>query len=250
MCDLSGSLQAANGAVCGATRAPGAGGDASPSAQDAICDLSGSLQAANGAVYGATGAPGAGGDASPSAQGAICDLSGSLQAANGAVCGATGGPGAGGEASPSAQGAICANPAALTRLSGFPGGRGVEVVTTSPPLALTQCPGASGGCIVLKDVFQGGGGQQEMLEDESCTRTCIEELQVATLELLMGGFREGGLRLSAPPSPINLCPNPPPGRLPCAAPWGRIPFVLAGDGALPPPLHCPCPSLLPPRPRG
>ena len=57
-----------------------------------------------------------------------------------------------------------------------------------------------------------------MLEDEVCTRACIEELQVATLELLMGSFREEGLRLSAPPSPINLCPNPPPGRLPCAAP--------------------------------
>ena len=251
-CDFSGSLQAANGAVCGATGAPGAGGDASPSAQDAICAFSGSLQAANGAVCGATGAPGAGGDASPSAQDATCAFSGSLQAANGAVCGATGAPGTGGDASPSAQGAICADPPALTHLSGFPGGRRVEVVRTSPPpcLALTQCPGASGGCIVFEEVFQGGGRQQEMLEDEVCTRACIEELQVATLELLMGSFREGGLRLSAPPSPINLCPNPPPGRLPCAAPWGSDSVSSGGGWGLTPPLHCPRPSLLPPRPRG
>ena len=252
ICSFSGSLQAANGAVCGATGAPGAGGDASPSAQDATCDFSGSLQAANGAVCGATKAPGAGGEASPGAQDAICAFSGSLQAANGAVCGATGAPGTGGDASPSAQGAICADPPALTRLSGFPGGRGVEVVRTSPPpcLALTQCPGASGGCIVFEEVFQGGGRQQEMLEDEVCTRACIEELQVATLELLMGSFREGGLRLSAPPSPINLCPNPPPGRLPCAAPWGSDSVSSGGGWGLTPPLHCPRPSLLPPRPRG
>ena len=89
-----------------------------------------------------------------------------------------------------------------------------------------------------------------MLEDEVCTRTCIEELQVATLELLMGSFREGGLRLSAPPSPINLCPNLPPGRLPCAAPWGSDSVCSGGGWGLPPPLHCPRPSLLPPRPRG
>ena len=254
ICAFSGSLQAANGAVCGATGAPGAGaaGDASPSAQDAICAFSGSLQAANGAVCGATKAPGAGGEASPGAQDATCDFSGSLQAANGAVCGATGAPGAGGDASPSTQGAICADPPAPTHLSGFPGGRGVEVVRTSPPpcLALTQCPGASGGCIVFEEVFQGGGRQQEMLEDEVCTRACIEELQVATLELLMGSFREGGLRLSAPPSPINLCPNPPPGRLPCAAPWGSDSVSSGGGWGLTPPLHCPRPSLLPPRPRG
>ena len=252
ICAFSGSLQAANGAVCGATGAPGAGGDASPSAQDATCDFSGSLQAANGAVCGATGAPGAGGEASPGGQDAICDFSGSLQAANGTVCGATGAPGAGGDTSPSTQGAICADPPALTHLSGFPGGRGVEVVRTSPPPcpALTQCPGASGGCIVFEEVFQGGGRQQEMLEDEVCTRACIEELQVATLELLMGSFREGGLRLSAPPSPINLCPNPPPGRLPCAAPWGSDSVSSGGGWGLTPPLHCPRPSLLPPRPRG
>ena len=76
---------------------------------------------------------------------------------------------------------------------------------------------------------------------------------MATLELLMGSFREGGLRLSAPPpSPINLCPNPPPGRLPCAAPWGSdSDCVCSGGGwGLTPPLHCPRPSLLPPRPRG
>ena len=248
MCAFSGSLQAANGAVCGATGAPGAGGDASPSARNATCDFSGSLQAANGAVCGATKAPGAGGEASPSAQDAICAFSGSLQAANGAVCGATGAPGTGGDASPSTQGAICADPPALTRLSGFPGGRGVEVVRTSPPpcLALTQCPGASGGCIVFEEVLQGGGRQQEMLEDEVCTRACIEELQVATLELLMGSFPEGGLRLSAPPSPINLCPNPPPGRLP----WGSDSVSSGGGWGLTPPLHCPRPSLLPPRPRG
>ena len=252
ICAFSGSLRAANGAVCGATGAPGAGGDASPSAQDATCDFSGSLQAANGAVCGATKAPGAGGEASPGAQDAIRAFSGSLQAANGAVCGATGAPGTGGDASPSAQGAICADPPALTHLTGFPGGRGVEVVRTSPPpcLALTQCPGASGGCIVFEEVFQGGGRQQEMLEDEVCTRACIEELQVATLELLMGSFREGGLRLSAPPSPINLCPNPPPGRLPCAAPWGSDSVSSGGGWGLTPPLHCPRPSLLPPRPRG
>ena len=246
ICDLSGSLQAANGAVRGATGAPGAGGDASPSAQGAICDLSGSLQAANGAVCGATGAPGAGGEASPSAHGAISDFSGSMQAADGAVCGATGAPGAGGDASPSAQGAICANPTALTRLSGHPGGRGVEVVTTTPPVALIQCPKASGGCIVLEDVSQGGGWQQEMLEDELCTRTCIEELQVATLGLLMGRFREGGLR-SAPPSPINLSPNPPPGRLPCAAPWGSDAVCSGGEWGLTPPP--PLPSPQPPAPQ-
>ena len=87
----------------------------------------------NGVVCGATGAPGAGGEASPGGQDAICDFSGSLQAANGTVCGATGAPGAGGDVSPSTQGAICADPPALTHLSGFPGGRGVEVVRTSPP---------------------------------------------------------------------------------------------------------------------
>ena len=86
-----------------------------------------------------------------------------------------------------------------------------------------------------------------MLEEELCTRTCIEELQVATLELLMGTFREGGAVPFCPPSPINLCPNPPPGRLPCAAPWGQILFVLAGDGAFFPPP--PLPSPRPPAPQ-
>ena len=260
ICAFSGSLQAANGAVCGATGAPGAGGDASPSAQDAICTFSGSLQAANGAVCGATGAPGAGGDASPSAQDATCDFSGSLQAANGAVCGATKAPGAGGEASPGAQDAICAFSGSLQAANGAvcgatgapgAGGDASPSAQAPPPcLALTQCPGASGGCIVFEEVFQGGGRQQEMLEDEVCTRACIEELQVATLELLMGSFREGGLRLSAPPSPINLSPNPPPGRLPCAAPWGSDSVSSGGGWGLTPPLHCPRPSLLPPRPRG
>ena len=260
ICTFSGSLQAANGAVCGATGAPGAGGDASPSAQDAICTFSGSLQAANGAVCGATGAPGAGGDASPSAQDATCDFSGSLQAANGAVCGATKAPGAGGEASPGAQDAICAFSGSLQAANGAvcgatgapgAGGDASPSAQAPPPcLALTQCPGASGGCIVFEEVFQGGGRQQEMLEDEVCTRACIEELQVATLELLMGSFREGGLRLSAPPSPINLSPNPPPGRLPCAAPWGSDSVSSGGGWGLTPPLHCPRPSLLPPRPRG
>ena len=260
ICAFSGSLQAANGAVCGATGAPGAGGDASPSAQDAICTFSGSLQAANGAVCGATGAPGAGGDASPSAQDATCDFSGSLQAANGAVCGATKAPGAGGEASPGAQDAICAFSGSLQAANGAvcgatgapgAGGDASPSAQAPPPcLALTQCPGISGGCIVFEEVFQGGGRQQEMLEDEVCTRACIEELQVATLELLMGSFREGGLRLSAPPSPINLSPNPPPGRLPCAAPWGSDSVSSGGGWGLTPPLHCPRPSLLPPRPRG
>ena len=69
---------------------------------------------------------------------------------------------------------------------------------------------------------------------------------MATLELLVGSFREGGLRLSAPPSPINLCPNPPPGCLPCAAPWGQILFHLAGDGALPPPSTALTPASCPP----
>ena len=68
---------------------------------------------------------------------------------------------------------------------------------------------------------------------------------MATLGLLMCSFREGGLRLSAPPSPINLSPNPPPGSLPFAAPGGQILFVLAGDGALPPPPP-PLPSPQPP----
>ena len=143
-------------------------------------------------------------------------------------------------------------PRPLPAYLGSLGGGGWRWSGPPPPpcLALTQCPGASGGCIVFEEVFQGRGGQQEMLEDEVCTRTCIEELQVATLELLMGTFREGGLRLSAPPSPINLCPNPPPGCLPCAAPWGSD-FVSSGGGwGLTPPLHCPRPSLLPPRPRG
>ena len=85
-----------------------------------------------------------------------------------------------------------------------------------------------------------------MLEDEVCTRTCIEELQVATLELLMGSFREGGLRLSAPPCPINLCPNPPRAACPVRRPGGQILFHLAGDGASPPPSTALAPASCPP----
>ena len=55
-------------------------------------------------------------------------------------------------------------------------------------------------------------------DEEGCTRKCIQELQAAVLELLLQGFWERGLHCTAPPSPVGLCANPPPGRLPCAAP--------------------------------
>ena len=59
------------------------------------------------------------------------------------------------------------------------------------------------------------------------------------LELLLQDFREGGLRCIAPTSPVDLCANPPPGYLPCAAPWGTA-LVCRGEGwGFTPPLHCP-----------
>ena len=111
------------------------------------------------------------------------------------------------------------------------------------------CPSASSGCAWMA-----------LEEEEACTRRCIAELYAALLELLVQYSWEGGL-LSAPPSvcnavpsggPINLCTAPPPpGRLPCAAPWGTFssppPPTEGSVGSTegwgytsPPPLPLPC----------
>ena len=91
--------------ISGALGAPGAGGDASPSAWSAPRRVHGSQRAAGGADGGALGSPGAGGDASPSAQSTLHTTPGSRRAAGGAAGGALGASRAGGAASPSAQSA-------------------------------------------------------------------------------------------------------------------------------------------------
>ena len=87
-------------------------------------------------------------------------------------------------------------------------------------------------------------------DEEECTGRCIQELQDAVRELLLHGFWEQGLRCAAPPSPIDLYANPPPGRKPCAAPWGTALVCRREGWGSTPPLHCPDDSPLPPRPRG
>ena len=53
-----------------------------------------------------------------------------------------------------------------------------------------------------------------------------------------------------PPSPIDFCANPPPGRLPYAAPWGTASVCRREGWGSTPPLHCPDVCPLPPRPQG
>ena len=87
-------------------------------------------------------------------------------------------------------------------------------------------------------------------DEEGCTRRCIQDLQAVVLELLSHGFWEWGLRCTAPPSPMDLCANAPPGRLPFAAPSG-IAHVCRREGwGTTPPLHFPDDCPLPPRSQG
>ena len=99
------SHRTADGAIAGASRVLGAGGDASASHQGPILNLRASHQGASGAAYGAVGASGAREGASSSPPGANCDTLCSRLAVCGAVVRAPGAPRAGGDTSPS-QGAI------------------------------------------------------------------------------------------------------------------------------------------------
>ena len=111
-----------------------------------------------------------------------------------------------------------------------------------------RCPlGGEGGMQKPPDPTPEFGVLQD---EEGCTRRCIQELQAAVLELLLHGFWEQGLHCTAPLSSIGLCANPPPGRLPCVAPWGTAPVCRREEWGSTPPLHCPDNCPLPPRPHG
>ena len=124
--------------------------------------------------------------------------------------------------------------------------------------AQATTPGGQGS--TEQDVSLGGEGMQKaahpthqfgvLQDEEGCTRRCIQELHTAVLELLLHGFWEQGLHCTAPPSAIRLCANPPPGRLPCAAPWGIAPVCHREGWGSTPPLHCPDDCTLPHRPQG